>query len=267
MNILEYENYQEQKQHGNPEFPYITYPCTIPLDFPSVPLHWHDDMEIIYIKKGSVLVNIDFKTYRLEEGSLALIIPGQLHSIEQDGNTRAEYENIIFNLKILSSTDLSYIKYISPLKHGQRIIPTTITPQDSFYNEAAKTVDEADELCKTFPPAYELRLRALLLQLFYILYSNSEGLTEEKQDKQDQRTLQLIRSAVKYVENNYSSPISTSDAAKNAGLSSSHFMKIFKNTTGKTFIDYLNDYRLQMASRLLLSSDDSILTVAADCGF
>ena len=29
----------------------ITYPCSIPLDFSRVPLHWHDEMEIIYIKK------------------------------------------------------------------------------------------------------------------------------------------------------------------------------------------------------------------------
>ena len=53
MNILEYENYQEKIPHGNPLFPYITYPCSIPLDFSRVPLHWHDEMEIIYIKKGT----------------------------------------------------------------------------------------------------------------------------------------------------------------------------------------------------------------------
>ncbi len=32
MNILEYENYQEKKSHGSESFPYITYPCSIPLD-------------------------------------------------------------------------------------------------------------------------------------------------------------------------------------------------------------------------------------------
>ena len=51
MNILEYENYQEKKSHGDVAFPYTTYPCSIPLDFASVPVHWHDEMEIIYIKK------------------------------------------------------------------------------------------------------------------------------------------------------------------------------------------------------------------------
>ena len=83
MNILEYENYQEKIPHGNPLFPYITYPCSIPLDFSRVPLHWHDEMEIIYIKKGTGAITVDFKSYVVTEGTIALILPGRLHSIEQ----------------------------------------------------------------------------------------------------------------------------------------------------------------------------------------
>ena len=60
MNILEYENYQEKISHGNPLFPYITYLCSIPLDFSYVPIHWHDEMEIIYIKKGHGIITVDF---------------------------------------------------------------------------------------------------------------------------------------------------------------------------------------------------------------
>ena len=44
-------------------------------------------------------------------------------------------------------------------------------------------------------------------------------------------------------------------------------MKYFKNTMGTSFIDYLNEYRLTMASRLLLSSESSILDIAAEVGF
>ena len=61
MLIPEYENYQESKKHGKDSFPYDTYLCTIPKDFHMVPLHWHDEMEMIYIKKGrSLLLNVKF---------------------------------------------------------------------------------------------------------------------------------------------------------------------------------------------------------------
>ena len=57
------------------------------------------------------------------------------------------------------------------------------------------------------------------------------------------------------------------DMANVSGFSSSHFMKYFKNNMGQSFIDYLNDYRLTMASRMLLASTDAVLMVAQEAGF
>ena len=42
----------KKNQHGSKLLPFNSYPCTIPLDFPSVSLHWHKEMELIYVKKG-----------------------------------------------------------------------------------------------------------------------------------------------------------------------------------------------------------------------
>ena len=44
---------QETKRHGSVLFPFNIYPCTIPRDFPSVALHWHKSMELVYVKKGA----------------------------------------------------------------------------------------------------------------------------------------------------------------------------------------------------------------------
>ena len=73
MNILEYENYQEKILHGDPLFPYITYLCSIPLDFGYVPMHWHDEMEIIYIKKGNGTITVDFTQHTVSAGDKELI--------------------------------------------------------------------------------------------------------------------------------------------------------------------------------------------------
>ena len=72
---------------------------------------------------------------------------------------------------------------------------------------------------------------------------------------------------LKYVENHYMDKITIEDIADEVGLSQSHFMKYFKNTMGTSFIEYLNEYRLTMASRLLVSSDSSILDIAAEVGY
>ncbi len=41
MNISEYENSQETKFHGQGNFLFNIYLCSIPLDFTLVPAHWH----------------------------------------------------------------------------------------------------------------------------------------------------------------------------------------------------------------------------------
>ena len=49
--------------------------------------------------------------------------------------------------------------------------------------------------------------------------------------------------------------------------SPSHFMKFFKNHMGTSFIKYLNDFRLIKARTRILTTEESILEIAGDCGF
>lgn len=266
MNILEYENYQEKKSHGNPMFPYTTYLCSIPLDFSCVPAHWHDEMEIIYVKKGYGTITVDLESHLVESGTLALILPGQLHSIDQSDTDSMEYENIIFHPNILFSkqADSCYLDYFQPLLSNTISIPTLITPALTNYTEIASCIDGADEICKTYPKAYQFAIKSRLLQFFFLLFAATN---ETPGKSQDSRTLDKMKRILKYLEHNYMNKISIADISDEIGLSESYFMKFFKNTMGSSFIDYLNEYRLTMASRLLLSSDSSILDIAGEVGF
>ena len=53
---LRYQNLyaiKEKCQHGSIQVPYSYYDCGIPDYFTSVPLHWHSEMELNYIKSGN----------------------------------------------------------------------------------------------------------------------------------------------------------------------------------------------------------------------
>ena len=78
-----YETLHETKSHYNTDFSYNTYPCTIPQDFAVVPLHWHNEMELIYIKEGKGLVNIDLNQYLVGQGDLLIVYPGRNTNIIQ----------------------------------------------------------------------------------------------------------------------------------------------------------------------------------------
>ena len=76
-----------------------------------------------------------------------------------------------------------------------------------------------------------------------------------------------MKTVLKYVENHYTEKLTIDDMAELTYYSKSHFMKFFKKTMGTSFTAYLNSYRLTIAARLLLQSDDTILSIAADVGF
>ena len=71
----------ENKIHFQNEYQYNTYICSIPMDFASVPVHWHDEFEMIVIKKGRGYVTLNFQRYKVSSGDIVIVLPGMLHSI------------------------------------------------------------------------------------------------------------------------------------------------------------------------------------------
>ncbi len=267
MNILEYENYHEEKTHGDLVFPYTTYCCSIPLDFPEVPFHWHDELELIYVKKGVGQIHVDFKTHMVKAPCLLIILPGQLHSIEQLEEQRMEYENIIFhpNMLISKQSDSCATDYILPMLSGKITVPTLFTPVYPYYTDVVAPIDAIDAIMDTRPQGYELYVKSQLFNFFFILHNRCRNLISTT--KESKKTLDKMKLVLKYVENNYMNKITIAEISEIVGFSESHFMRYFKETMGTSFIDYLKDYRLTMASRLLDTSEAAILDIAAEVGF
>lgn len=265
MNTLEYTNTQEIKSHGTAGFPFNIYLCSIPLDFPLVPAHWHNDMEIIYIKKGRGRITVDLMPFIVNQGDIVIVPPGQLHSIEQFEDYSMEYENIIFQLNMLMTVpeDICTGKIFQPLLQRQVEIRNLYTPDSSVYPAISGCLNTMDNICKSFPTSYELALKGQLFNLFYAL----APFIREPLSSRRHKSLDRLKELLKYVETNYSDKISIEAAAAICGFSQSHFMKFFKNNMSVSFTDYLNDYRLTMAARFLLSSSDSIVNIAAETGF
>ena len=66
---------KETKQHGAVRFPFNIYPCTIPGDFPQVALHWQDSMELVFVKRGSGLVQMGTAAYPAHTGDIFVFSP------------------------------------------------------------------------------------------------------------------------------------------------------------------------------------------------
>ena len=78
---------------------------------------------------------------------------------------------------------------------------------------------------------------------------------------------QYVLNAIKYIQFNYSHDISIDDVAKSVGVSRSHLYRVFMLNVGKSPIDYLTEYRINEACKLLRAGNLSIAEVAISVGF
>ena len=76
-----------------------------------------------------------------------------------------------------------------------------------------------------------------------------------------------VEKAFEYLNQNFDKAITLAEVSKLAGMTEVSFSRFFKNRSGKTFIDSLNDIRLGHASRMLIDTTHSISEIAYNCGF
>ena len=266
MQNSNYEDLKETKQHSNTIFPYNTYLCTIPLDFTQVPMHWHKEMELIVIKKGEGIITVNLIPHQVTAGNIIFILPGQLHSIRQKANCTMEYENILFLPSILKATGEDYCNthFFQPLFSGILEFPSLLNEELSYYPSVASAIQQIDDLCSTRPFGYQLAVKGQLFQIFYTLVSHHPVHNIQNRQK---KSLDKVKLVLTYIQENYSKPISIEEIAEVCFYSKSHFMKFFKGAMGMGFTQYLNDYRLDIASQQLRSTNDTILEIAARTGF
>lgn len=266
MRDFEYETFREDKKHTEVAFPYNTYLCSIPLDFSSVPVHWHEEMELIVVKKGRGLVTLDRESRLLEAGQAVIVLPGQLHGIRQYQQERMEYENIIFWLEMLlpKEGDVCGPKFLEPYRDGKLLYPAWIDGSALYHEEMLECIRKMDELSEQRPRGYPLAVKGWLFQFFFLMFSRVEPtLAEEGREK----SLDKMKRILRRIEVDYGKPLSIKEMAEFSGFSESHFMKFFKNHMGVPFVSYLNDYRLTLAARALAEGEEDVLTVAMDVGF
>lgn len=261
MNLTNYEVYHEAKSHTSSEFPYNTYLCSIPLDFQSVNIHWHEEVEIIVIKKGEGVVSVDLTEYEVHKGDVVFVMSGQLHGVRQLGSSTMEYENILFKPSLLKSAghDMCWERFISPLLSAS----SEIHPVMREHAKLETYIRDIDRLCDERLAGYQIAVKGCLYQIVHLLLSECaaapSGASRKHADK--------IKAVLSYVDVHYAEEISIESMASLCFYSKSYFMKFFKESMGVSFISYLKDYRLEIAARMLLAADDNILDISSACGF
>ena len=219
------QKYQEKKQHGSRLFPFNIYPCTIPLDFPSVSLHWHKDMELIYVKKGAGEIQIETTLFLGKPGDIFVVPPGTLHALRKAKGFSMEYENIIFEMDFLGAgaADLCAGEFLVPLAAGKLLPPVCVHKEEEDYEELKQCLSQMEDLCESREKGYELGVKAAVLQMLFLLIRKYPCVKEVSSP--DRERLKVV---LQEIEKNISENLTVREIAEFCGWSDSHFMRWFK---------------------------------------
>jgi two-component system response regulator YesN len=84
---------------------------------------------------------------------------------------------------------------------------------------------------------------------------------------QQEKAQGTIDQAVQYIKTHYQKDISLVDVSRQVDVSPYYFSKIFKDSTGENFIDYLTNLRMEKAKALLKETDSSIKEICVQVGY
>lgn len=134
---------KEKCQHGSIQVPYSYYDCGIPDYFTSVPLHWHSEMELNYIKSGNVFFKYEDQTISAKPGDIVLIQPNVLHAIMSDEHSSFFYDTIVFhqNMLVGSYDDRCYTDILLPIFSSRRrvLVPVSQDPPPGIMNSMIRS--------------------------------------------------------------------------------------------------------------------------------
>ena len=114
-----YFELKENKPHGTKDDPFSTYHIENAGRSFQIPVHWHDEFEIIYVRSGFLTVSISGESYIGKTGEAFVVSPGNLHLMGSQSGT-VDYYTFLFSLKYISfrTDDMLDEKLLEPLNSG-----------------------------------------------------------------------------------------------------------------------------------------------------
>jgi len=258
-----YFELKENKPHGTKDDPFSTYHIENAGRSFQIPVHWHDEFEIIYVRSGFLTVSISGESYIGKTGDAFVVSPGNLHLMGSQSGT-VDYYTFLFPLKYISfrTDDMLDEKLLEPLNSGHLMI-------------CPRVKDTAKELCEQLIEIYEAKndeseskittqVRTKIILLQFILEMWKKGFVIEN-DTSGRNTVE--KEMVSYIQQNFTGKISLREFGEQFHLSEKYISRYFKEHFHITLSQYVTYLRLEHAKQLLQDTDIPVTDVAMQSGY
>lgn len=218
--------------------------------------HYHNSYEIFYMKSGKRTILLENEFYELHRGDVMLFRPNVLHkTIGSDAHEKCGVE---FSRKFLNYHFAVPIQTILLNCYKEHFIRLNEGEMQSFEELFFRLLD--DYTSKT---VYAFTLAQLLIML-------NDAQKRHESENNPSHILRYppnVHNIILYIEGNYSKIKSIDEIAYNVHLDKSYLCRMFKKETNMTLMEYLYNYRIQMACEKLTLTKKPISEIARDCGF
>lgn len=255
---------RELQPHGTPDFPCAGYDSRY-TDKPEdvIPWHWHEELEIIYIKEGILRVQIPQASFELKKGDCLAINSNTLHYAASA--PVCELQSIVFASELITGNNEAVYakKYMKPLL-SNNYFHSYLWNADSGIGELFRSA-----FCALTQevPGYEFTVREMLSKLCFLLCQEFGQEAADEETGLDLDSLR-VRKMLTFIQLNFSDNISVPDIAKTVDIGERECLRCFKRTIKLSPKQYLMKYRITHGAKLLLENPaSSVSEIASLCGF
>jgi AraC-like DNA-binding protein len=225
--------------------------------------HYHRELELLYINKGSGKRYIGSHMYYFKGGELILIGPRLPHYsfvepvLPNQKKVSIQLREGFPGVTLLMMPEMQPIRQLlERARFGVSFMGQTKTEVGKRLEELASAAP-IDRVIQTF----EMLKILAQSEEYEVLNSGRYQIEITTQDNE------RIRNIFNFVRENFKRQISLDEIAEESSMTPPSFARYFKKNTGKTFTQFVNEYRLVHASKLLAENPTSIADICFESGF
>ncbi len=233
------------------------------VQFEEYPVHWHREIEVVMPIRKNYYMEIAGKKYEVKENEVFIIPSSELHHLLACEGRRFIFQ---FDSSIFDSSPV-----FAPIMRSLSS-PINITPE---YNKeihalARKGMIDIFKLYNSNDELAEARIYNIIISTL-IAVRELELKRQLSSVDCDNSTFneynKMFDRVFNYIDKNYMYDISLELLAEVSGYSKYHFSRIFKQYSSVSYLQYLNERRVNAAEEMLLCSSISVTEIAARSGF
>ena len=232
--------------------------------------HWHHSMQFNVVLEGELEAYVNDRAYILQPGDGIFFNADVLHCLNARENSVCScYSFQVPISAICSEKDIVlYEKYITPVVRSEKFSHIYFDSGLEWKRRVLGLLKEAFQLAVHKEFAGELKIKAILLNIWCILLENMgrEYLTEDTERKIS-RSTERIKEMMEFVQRCCSEKITLKDIADSASVSISECSRVFRKNLNTTPMEYLNQVRIYKACIGLKNSGEKAATIGHMAGF